>query len=409
MRIAMVVTGGLHPSGRQQVVPSLLALFSRLARDHEVHAFAVRHLRHASTYDVARVHGSRSRTALRSVWLDTLGAGARASQGDERQRSVRSGPWLLGRSRRAARGQGRTTFRHPEHRQLRQRRVRFHSSDRVRIAAHGQGTRDHSRSLFAGEPGSRLHAIHGAAGAWPRLRGNGDSAGHGTRDSGLANPVEKRPGVFRLLQVASLSRVKNQQLAIDAVALLSQRVDVHLDLVGEDTLGGQLQESARELDLADRVTFHGFLPQDELPRLFASADLYVQTSLHEAAGVSVLEAAACGVPVIGTRAGYIADWTPDRAVAIDDPSAETFARAIEELLADADRRRTWPRLRRRGQPSTTPIGPRQSSNGCISLPRRSTKCEGGSDRPRERQVERAHATPARRVALDVEIAAEGDG
>ena len=89
--------------------------------------------------------------------------------------------------------------------------------------------------------------------------------------------------------------------------------------------------------IASRST--GSLPQDELPRLFASADLYVQTSLHEAAGVSVLEAAACGVPVIGTRAGYVADWTPDRAVAIDDPSAETFARAIEELLADADRRR----------------------------------------------------------------------
>ena len=52
MRIAMVVTGGLHPSGREQVVPSLLALFSRLARDHEVHAFALRHLRQASTYDL---------------------------------------------------------------------------------------------------------------------------------------------------------------------------------------------------------------------------------------------------------------------------------------------------------------------------------------------------------------------
>lgn len=164
----------------------------------------------------------------------------------------------------------------------------------------------------------------------------------GTRTPGpsLEHSVEKTPpGVFRLLQVASLSRVKNQQLAIDAVALLSQRMDVHLDLVGEDTLGGQLQESARELDLSDRVTFHGFVPQDELPRLFASADLYVQTSLHEAAGVSVLEAAACGVPVMGTRLGYVADWAPDRAVAVDDPSAGRFARAIEELLVDADRRR----------------------------------------------------------------------
>ncbi len=224
----------------------------------------------------------------------------------------------------------------------------------------------------------------------------------------MENPVEKKPGVFRLLQVASLSRVKNQQLAIDAVALLSQRVDVHLDLVGEDTLGGQLQESARELELADRVTFHGFLPQDELPRLFASADLYVQTSLHEAAGVSVLEAAACGVPVIGTRAGYVADWTPDRAVAIDDPSAETFARAIEELLADADRRRE---LASSARAWTAEHDADRTASEFERLyqPARCNEVRRRSDRPRERQVERAHATPARRVVLDVEIAAEGDG
>ena len=52
MRLAMVVTGGLHPSGREQVVPSLLALLARLARRHEVHAFALRHLARPQTYDL---------------------------------------------------------------------------------------------------------------------------------------------------------------------------------------------------------------------------------------------------------------------------------------------------------------------------------------------------------------------
>ena len=45
MKIAIVVTGGLHPSGREQVVPSWLALFERLAKTHEIHAFALTHFR----------------------------------------------------------------------------------------------------------------------------------------------------------------------------------------------------------------------------------------------------------------------------------------------------------------------------------------------------------------------------
>jgi hypothetical protein len=50
MKIAMVVTGGLHPSGDEQVVPSWLALFERLAARHEIHAFALKHLATPRTY-----------------------------------------------------------------------------------------------------------------------------------------------------------------------------------------------------------------------------------------------------------------------------------------------------------------------------------------------------------------------
>ena len=52
MKIAVVVTGGLHPSGRDQVVPSWLTLFSELAKTHEIHAFALRHLPEAQTYQL---------------------------------------------------------------------------------------------------------------------------------------------------------------------------------------------------------------------------------------------------------------------------------------------------------------------------------------------------------------------
>ena len=52
MKIAIVVPGGLHPSGQEQVVPSWLALFERLARSHEIHAFALKHLEQPQSYSL---------------------------------------------------------------------------------------------------------------------------------------------------------------------------------------------------------------------------------------------------------------------------------------------------------------------------------------------------------------------
>ncbi len=52
MKIAIVVPGGLHPSGQEQVVPSWLALFERLARSHDIHAFALKHLEQPQSYSL---------------------------------------------------------------------------------------------------------------------------------------------------------------------------------------------------------------------------------------------------------------------------------------------------------------------------------------------------------------------
>ena len=52
----------------------------------------------------------------------------------------------------------------------------------------------------------------------------------------------------------------------------------------------------------------------------------------------MLEAGAAGLPVLGTRVGYVADWAPDGAEALDDASPAQLARAIERLLADPLRR-----------------------------------------------------------------------
>ena len=62
------------------------------------------------------------------------------------------------------------------------------------------------------------------------------------------------------------------------------------------------------------------------------------SSRHEAAGVAVLEAAACGVPTVGTDTGYVADWSPDAAWSVPPGDADSLADAIGLLLLDRERR-----------------------------------------------------------------------
>ncbi len=334
MKIAIVVTGGLHPSGREQVVPSWLALFSALAADHDLHAFVLRHLPEPRSYTLRgfQVHDlgrpsaplgltrtAQARTLARAVsthgpfdlvhgiWGDPAG-----------QLAVRLG--------RALSIPSIATFDSGEFESIPSIEYGSQRSARGRAAINDAlaATRTHVCSTFMAEKatahGARptvipLTSVHAARRHRPRSR--------------------NRP--LTLVQVASLSRVKNQQLLIDAIAMIDRAVVSHLHLVGEDTLDGALQRRAVENHVADRVTFHGFKAQDELAAIYDSADAYVQTSLHEAAGVSVLEAAAAGVPVIGTRAGYVADWAGRRAIAVFPATAEHLADTIVALHDDPER------------------------------------------------------------------------
>jgi glycosyltransferase involved in cell wall biosynthesis len=154
----------------------------------------------------------------------------------------------------------------------------------------------------------------------------------------LRAPIPDGPP-YRLLHVASLNPVKDQRTLLKAVACLRDRsVDVTLDIVGEDTLNGALPQLSRELGLEQVVRFHGFLPSEQLVPFYNRAHLFVLTSLHEAAGVVLLEAASAGVPVVGSAVGYVADWAPDRAVAVSPGHHGELANAIVGLLNDPERR-----------------------------------------------------------------------
>jgi glycosyltransferase involved in cell wall biosynthesis len=120
--------------------------------------------------------------------------------------------------------------------------------------------------------------------------------------------------------------------------VLGQGIPVQLDCIGEDILGGSVQRMTGAMGLAAAVNFHGFRPLEDILPFYRQAHLYVQSSLHESMGAAVLEAAAAGVPTVGTAVGIVTEMAPRaaRAVPVRDPVA--LAKGILSLLTDQPER-----------------------------------------------------------------------
>lgn len=135
--------------------------------------------------------------------------------------------------------------------------------------------------------------------------------------------------------VAQLIERKGHTYLLQALPALRERFpDLRVALFGQGPLRAALEEEARRRGVAEAVRFAGF--REDLARILPCLDLVVHPALREGLGVSLLQAAAAGVPIVAARAGGIPEAVRDgengRLVAPGDASA--LAAAIGELLAD---------------------------------------------------------------------------
>ena len=156
----------------------------------------------------------------------------------------------------------------------------------------------------------------------------------------LRSPVRRRrEEPARFVHVASLNGVKDQTTLMQALRHLADRGRAfHVDVVGEDTLNGKVQAMSAELGIAERVRFHGFLTQRQLRPIVEAAHVALISSRHEAGPLVLLEAAAAGVPTVGTAVGHVAEWSPQAALAVPCGDPIAFADALELVLDDEDLR-----------------------------------------------------------------------
>ena len=139
-----------------------------------------------------------------------------------------------------------------------------------------------------------------------------------------------------LLSVGNLVALKGHDIAIDALArLLPKFPQARLVIVGQGPEQGRLLNHAQRLGLADRVTLAGAQPNAELLHWYSAADVFVLASSREGWANVLLEAMACGTPVVATdicgTPEVVRPASGGRLVARD---AAALSVAIESLMAD---------------------------------------------------------------------------
>lgn len=141
-----------------------------------------------------------------------------------------------------------------------------------------------------------------------------------------------------ILHISSLDPRDNTPVVIRAYhkALCESKVSQKLIIggdVGSERRG--LEKLITELNLKDSVIFTGRLSEKELVALYHAADLFIEPSLYEGFGFQVVEAMACGIPVITSNVTALPEVVGDAGILVSPSDIEGLASALVRVLTDS--------------------------------------------------------------------------
>jgi len=145
----------------------------------------------------------------------------------------------------------------------------------------------------------------------------------------------KLPEKF-LLYVGSDQPHKNVTTLLHALAMMDPTATATLVIAGFDSFGSPLRREAEQLGLANRVQWLGEIPEEILPTLYSAAHAFLFPSLVEGFGFPVLEAMACGTPVICSALNVHKEITAGAAKIVHPTDRQEWKRAIHAALVSLD-------------------------------------------------------------------------
>lgn len=144
-----------------------------------------------------------------------------------------------------------------------------------------------------------------------------------------------------ILYLGRLQARKNLMRLVDAYALIRKAGFPHkLVLAGQhDTLFQPVVARIRELKLQNDILLPGYVAAADVPTFYNAAEVFVYPSVYEGFGLPLMEAMACGTPVVTSRGSSLDEVAGDAAVLVDPLDESSIAEALKKVLAEPELRK----------------------------------------------------------------------
>lgn len=145
-----------------------------------------------------------------------------------------------------------------------------------------------------------------------------------------------------ILFVGNLEPKKNIERIIEAFHVLKRDRGIEHKLVIAGKKGWKYSgifDAVDKLQLSGDVRFLGYVPREDLPPLYNTADVFVFPSLYEGFGIPPLEAMACGTPVVTSNVSALPEVVGDAAIFVDPGNVGEIAEGIFRVISDGDLRK----------------------------------------------------------------------